>query len=49
VKFRQGFTETINRENAGIPDDNLEKQIFMRNSVVSLQAGLTVPVFRTVR
>jgi len=49
VKFRQGFTETINRKNAGIPDDTLEKQIFMRNSVVSLQAGLTVPVFRTVR
>jgi len=49
VKFRQGFTETINRKNAGIPEDTLEKQIFMRNSVVSLQTGLTVPVFRTVR
>lgn len=49
LKFRQGIPETINRENAGIPDDILEKQIFMRNSVVSIHEGLTVPVFRTVR
>ena len=49
LKFRQGLTETMNRESAGIPDDTLEKQIFMRNSVVSLHAGLTVPVFKTVR
>lgn len=49
LKFRQGIPETMNRKNAGIPDDTLEKQIYMRNSVVSLQAGMTVPVFRTVR
>jgi hypothetical protein len=49
LKFRQGIPETMNRENAGIPGDTLEKQIYMRNSVVSHQAGLTVPVFRTVR
>ncbi len=49
LKFRQGLTETMNRESAGIPDDTLEKQIFMRNSVVSLHAGLTVPVFKTVK
>jgi len=49
LKFRQGIPETMNRENAGIPDDTLEKQIYMRNSVLSLHAGMTVPVFRTVR
>ena len=49
LKFRQGFTETMNRESAGIPDDTMERQIFMRNSVLSLHAGLTVPVFKNVR
>lgn len=49
LNFRQGIPETMNRDSAGIPDDTLEKQILMRNSVVSIQTGLTVPVFRTVR
>ncbi|MHC1731704.1 MAG: outer membrane beta-barrel protein [Bacteroidales bacterium] len=49
LKFRQGIPETMNLENAGISEDTIGKQIFMRNSVVSLHAGLTVPVFKTVR
>ena len=49
LKFRQGIPETINRKNAGIPDDITKKQIFMRNSVVSVHAGLTVPVHNRVR
>lgn len=49
LKFRQGIPEIMNLESANVEPGDAENQLFIRSRVVSLQAGLTVPVFRTGR
>ncbi|HNT92711.1 MAG: outer membrane beta-barrel protein [Bacteroidales bacterium] len=47
VQFRQGIPEILNLDNAGI--DESEKDVYVRNSVLTLRAGVTVPVYKTGR
>lgn len=47
VQFRQGIPEILNLENAGIAES--EKDVYIRSSVLTFRAGVTVPVYRTGR
>lgn len=46
VLYRQGLPEVFNYENAWVPDPDNAKDVFMRNSALTVQAGLRIPLYR---
>lgn len=45
IEYRQGFSEVFNLASSGIPKPN-PKDVFIRNSALTLRAGLSVPLYR---
>ena len=46
LQYRQGLPEVFNYEEAWVPDPDDAKDVFMRNSALTLQAGLRIPLYR---
>ena len=46
LQYRQGLPEVFNAENAEVPDPDDAKDVFMRNSALTVQAGLRIPLYR---
>lgn len=46
LQYRQGLPEVFNAENASLSDPYDAKDVFMRNSALTVQAGLRIPLFR---
>lgn len=46
LQYRQGLPEVFNAEYAGVPEPEDAKDLFMRNSALTVQAGLRIPLYR---
>lgn len=46
IEYRQGFSEVFNAASSGIPESGNAKDAYIRNSALTLRAGLQVPLYR---
>lgn len=46
VEYRHGFTGVLNLESSGFPEPGNAKDAYIRNSALTLRAGVQVPLYR---
>jgi opacity protein-like surface antigen len=46
IEYRQGFSEVFNLASSGFPKPINSKDVFIRNSALTLRAGLRIPLYR---
>ncbi len=46
IEYRQGFSDVFNVASSSIPEPGNGKDVFIRNSALTLRAGLSVPLYR---
>jgi len=46
IEYRQGFSGVFNVASSGIPEPGNAKDVFIRNSALTLRAGLRIPLYR---
>ena len=46
VEYRHGFSEVLNLESSGFPEPGNAKDAYIRNSALTLRAGVQVPLYR---